>query len=71
MTWKTGGKRREERQMGDGDVEPARTEDDEGGGLPDDLGGIGEQSGWMYPGEDGIGSIPHMPIEDDEHAKDR
>jgi hypothetical protein len=33
--------------------------------LGDDLGGIGEGSGSEYPGEDGMGSIPHMPVEEE------
>jgi hypothetical protein len=40
-------------------------EDEDGGGTIGDLGGIGEHSGSIYPGEDGMGSIPHMPIEDE------
>jgi hypothetical protein len=39
-------------------------EEDDGDALGD-LGGIGEHSGSLYPGEDGMGSIPHMPIEEE------
>jgi hypothetical protein len=39
--------------------------DEEDGGGFGDLGGIGEHSGSMYAGEDGMGSIPHMPIEEE------
>jgi hypothetical protein len=30
----------------------------------DDLGGIGERSGASRPGEDGMGSLPPMPVEE-------
>jgi hypothetical protein len=34
-----------------------------------DLGGIGEHSGSLYLGEDGMGSIPHMPVEEEPHRE--
>jgi hypothetical protein len=30
-----------------------------------DLGGIGEGTGTRDDGEDGMGSLPHMPVEDE------
>jgi hypothetical protein len=41
-------------------------EDDQGREIGD-LGGIGEKSGSLYLGEDGFGSMPHMPIEEEPH----
>jgi hypothetical protein len=38
--------------------------DDEKDRDEGDLGGIGERSGSVYRGEDGMGSIPHMPVEE-------
>jgi hypothetical protein len=44
-------------------------EEDEDGGFGD-LGGIGEHSGSLYPGEDGMGSIPHLLVEEEPHRED-
>ena len=33
--------------------------------LEDDLGGVGERDPAADEGEDGMGSLPHMPVEDE------